>query len=83
MPEIKDAAFVRELHVYGQLVQIGKKNELATQHKGLGKRLMKKAEEIANKNNSKKIAVISGVGVRGYYQKLGYEKVGTYMVKGV
>jgi len=81
LPEIKGAAFVRELHVYGTLVQIGKKNELATQHKGLGKQLMKEAEKICKKNKQSKLAVISGVGVRGYYRKLGYRKVGTYMVK--
>ncbi len=81
MPELKYAAFVRELHVYGQLVKIGKKNELAAQHKGYGKRLMKKAEEIVKEHGMKKLAVISGVGVRGYYAKLGYKKKGTYMVK--
>ncbi len=81
MPEIKYAAFVRELHVYGQLVKIGKKNELADQHKGYGKRLMKKAEEIVKENGIKKLAVISGVGVREYYAKVGYKKKGTYMVK--
>lgn len=81
LPEIKDCAFVRELHVYGTLVGIGKQNVIATQHKGLGKKLMAAAEKIAVKNKYKKIAVISGVGVRGYYRKLVYRKVGTYMVK--
>jgi elongator complex protein 3 len=81
MPELQYAAFVRELHVYGQLVKIGKKNELAAQHKGYGKRLMQKAEEIVQEHGMKKLAVISGVGVRGYYAKLGYRKQGTYMVK--
>lgn len=81
MPELKDAAFVRELHVYGQLVAIGKKKELATQHKGFGKKLMAAAEDIVRKNNMKKVAVISGVGVRGYYRKLRYRLSGTYMVK--
>ncbi len=81
MPEIHHAAFVRELHVYGDLVKIGKQNELATQHKGYGKRLMAKAEELARSHNQKKMAVISGVGVRGYYRKIGYRKVGTYMIK--
>ena len=81
MPEIKDCAFIREVHVYGQLVRIGKQNQLATQHKGYGKRMMKEAERIAKEAGFKKVAVISGVGVRGYYRKLGYRKVGTYMVK--
>jgi len=81
MPEIQNAAFVRELHVYGQLVKIGKKNELETQHKGFGKRLMQAAEDIVKEHGMKKVAVISGVGVRGYYEKIGYKKQGTYMVK--
>jgi elongator complex protein 3 len=72
-------AIVRELHVYGQLVPIG--GEKKVQHSGLGKKLMKEAERIAKENEIKKIAVISGVGVRGYYKKLGYKLEGTYMVK--
>ncbi len=76
---IKNAAFIRELHVYGELVSIGNKKK--TQHAGLGKKLMLEAEKIARQNGFKKIAVISGVGVRGYYRKLGYRLKGTYMVK--
>lgn len=78
---IKDCAFIRELHVYGTLVGIGKQNIVATQHKGVGKKLMKAAEDIVKQNDYKKVSVISGVGVRGYYRKLGYKKIGTYMVK--
>ncbi len=81
LPEIKDVAFIRELHVYGTLVSIGKRNQLASQHQGLGKRLMKEAEKVIAKSDKTKIAVISGVGVRGYYKKLGYRKQGTYMTK--
>ena len=81
MPELKDAAFIREVHVYGQLVKIGKKKELATQHRGVGKRLMAAAEKITLESRLKKVAVISGVGVRGYYRKRGYRLRGTYMVK--
>lgn len=80
-PELQDAAFIRELHTYGQMVGIGERNESAAQHKGLGKKLVKEAERIAHKDGFKKIAVISGVGVRGYYRKLGYTKRGTYMIK--
>jgi len=81
MPEIRDCAFIRELHTYGQLVEVGKKDKQASQHKGMGKKLVKEAEKIAKKNKYKKIAVISGVGVRGYYRHLDYKKQGTYMVK--
>ncbi|MBT4071900.1 MAG: tRNA uridine(34) 5-carboxymethylaminomethyl modification radical SAM/GNAT enzyme Elp3 [Candidatus Magasanikbacteria bacterium] len=81
LPEINDCAFVRELHVYGQLVHIGQKEKKASQHKGFGKQLMEAAEEIVKKQGLKKLAVISGVGVRGYYRKLGYRKVKTYVIK--
>lgn len=73
-------AIVRELHVYGQLVPVGQKNK-KTQHQGLGKVLMSKAEEIARKEKVEKIAVISGVGVRTYYRKLNYRLKKTYMIK--
>ena len=43
-----------------------------SQHKGYGKKLLQKAEEIAIKNGYQKIAVIAGVGVRNYYRKQGY-----------
>lgn len=80
-PELKNCAFIRELHVYGRMVQVGKTDIDASQHKGLGKKLMAAAESIVRENGFKKCAVISGVGVRGYYRKLGYKKIGTYMVK--
>ncbi|MEM4637901.1 MAG: tRNA uridine(34) 5-carboxymethylaminomethyl modification radical SAM/GNAT enzyme Elp3 [Candidatus Woesearchaeota archaeon] len=75
------SALIRELHVYGQAVKIGSSENDKTQHKGYGRRLMDKAEEIAKINGKNKIIVISGVGVRGYYRKLGYKQEGPYMVK--
>ena len=74
-------AIVRELHVYGKAVEIGESGERETQHRGMGRMLMERAEKIAKENNFKKISVISGVGVREYYGKLGYDLEGTYMVK--
>lgn len=80
--ETSSIAFVRELHTYGQLVGIGKTNDVAaSQHKGLGKKLLQCAENIAKKHGFHTVAVISGVGVRGYYRKTGYRKHGTYMTK--
>ncbi len=73
-------AIIRELHIYGQALNLGEKG-FQSQHRGLGKMLMQKAEEIAKKQGIKKIFVISGVGVREYYKKLGYELEGNYMVK--
>ncbi|MBU2219672.1 tRNA uridine(34) 5-carboxymethylaminomethyl modification radical SAM/GNAT enzyme Elp3, partial [Patescibacteria group bacterium] len=76
---IKNAALIRELHVYGELVSVG--GDKKVQHAGLGKMLMQEAEKIARDNGNKKMAVIAGVGVRGYYRKLGYRLDNSYMVK--
>ena len=81
LPVTKDTAFIRELHVYGQMVEIGKQTKNASQHTGLGKKLMIAAEKIARQNNFKKITVISGVGVRDYYRHLGYRLKDTYLTK--
>jgi len=77
---LKNSALVRELHTYGQLKPIHEKGD-QSQHVGLGRTLMNEAEKIAHSAGYKKIAVISGVGVRGYYRKLGYILEGTYMIK--
>ena len=75
-------AMIRELHVYGQALKLGEKGNVG-QHTGLGKWLMSEAEKIAKEEKCKKISIISGVGVRNYYRKLGYEleKEGEYMGK--
>lgn len=74
-------AFIRELHTYGQAIKIGQKNKRASQHQGLGTKLVLMAEKICRDNDIGKLAIISGVGVRGYYRKLGYRLENGYMVK--
>jgi elongator complex protein 3 len=69
---------VRELHVYGQSTKFKSKN---IQHTGIGKKLLKIAEEISLKNDFNKISVISGIGVREYYKKQGYYLDNNYMSK--
>jgi elongator complex protein 3 len=83
IPKKSKELLVRELHVYGQALEIGKKEKGKTQHQGLGKELMNEAEKIAKKEKCKKIKVISGVGVREYYKNIDYEldKNKIYMVK--
>lgn len=81
--ELNGAALVREVHTYGEQVKIANDLKGASQHIGLGKQMMNKAEEIARKNGYRKIAVISGIGVREYYRRLGYKLEGTYMVKNI
>ena len=80
----KKTLIIRELHVYGQAVEIGKSGVGRIQHTGLGKWLMNESEKIAKKQKCKTIKVISGVGVRDYYSsKFGYclDKDGFYMIK--
>lgn len=75
-------SMVRELHVYGSIVPVHERDPSKFQHKGYGQMLMEEAERIAREEHgSTKIAVISGVGVRAYYAKLGYHLEGPYMVK--
>ena len=82
-PVLKDAAIIREVHTYGELVPISE-TKIAPQHRGLGKKLIKEAEKIAKKEFSlRKIAVISAVGARGYFRQLGYKLNDTYMIKGL
>ena len=83
-PEItKDSALIREIHVYSPALPIGKISDESFQHRGIGKRLMKKVEEISVANGKKKIVVISGIGAREYFRMLGYEREGYYVVKKV
>ena len=83
---LKNSALIRELHTYGKVAPLNPKshtlNPKFIQHKGLGKKLMAEAEEIAKKEfGFSKMAVISGIGVREYYRKLGYRLKNEYMVK--
>jgi len=96
-PELVDCALIRELHTYGRVqpckennkyyknnnILLDENDNVKTQHKGFGKKLLKRAEEIAFKNGYKKIAVIAGVGVREYYRSNGYNidsKKGCYQI---
>jgi len=78
---LRGCALIRELHVYGQLQPPGTVGQV--QHRGLGQHLLAEAEKIAQCQGWKKIAVISGIGVRGYYRKFGYHLSHTYLIKAV
>ena len=81
-PEITEkTALIRELHVYGNMIQIGNKNPSIGQHTGFGEKLLKEAENLAVNNDKDEIAIISGIGSRNYYRKFGYERKGPYMAK--
>ena len=82
LEELDDSAIIREVHVYGKVVQIGSNQDGRAQHLGLGKKLIQKAVEIAGFLNYSKLAVISAIGTREYYQKQGFERNnGLYQVK--
>ena len=81
LPVLKDRALIRELHVYSTMTPVKGEYTTNIQHRGFGKKLMQTAEEIASLNGYRSYAVISGVGVRNYYRKLGYRLMDTYMVK--
>lgn len=69
----QQTSLVRELHVYGSAVPVHARDPRKFQHQGYGTLLMEEAERIATyEHGSTKISVISGVGVRSYYKKLGY-----------
>ena len=75
-------SLVRELHVYGSAVPVHGRNPKKFQHQGYGTLLMEEAERIArHEHGSEKISVISGIGVRSYYARLGYHLDGPYMSK--
>jgi len=95
--ELRGLALIRELHVYGNVVGVngggkqtfphlcsggGKQTfQTRSQHRGLGTKLLKKAEWNAWKVGYRGVAVISGCGVEEYYEKRGYRRVGAFMIK--
>jgi elongator complex protein 3 len=88
LPElVGNTAMIRELHVYGNVKPVTTStpsgSTTGAQHIGIGKKLLAYAERIAYANGCDRIAVISGIGVRDYYRKRGYELKGTYMIKSI
>ena len=81
IPELKGAALIREVHIYGQSLEVGSDLDGAAQHSGLGTTLLTRAEEIAREKGFEKLAVISAIGTRLYYQKRGFKTEQLYMTK--
>ncbi len=85
LPELEGCALIRELHVYGQLNIVGDKTITSnTQHKGLGRILLERAENLAKEKGFNKMSIISGNGVKEYYKKFGYindKGQGDFMIK--
>jgi elongator complex protein 3 len=83
IPELKDAALIREVHIYGQSLEVGSDQAGAAQHSGLGTSLLEKADEIAASKGFSKIAVIAAIGTSLYYKKRGFHKEKLYMTKSI
>ncbi len=78
----EDTAIIRELKVLGTALPLKEKEGiLSKQHRGYGRLLVEKAEEIAKKHGKEKMLITSAVGTREYYRKLGYRRYGAYMGK--
>jgi len=78
--ELKKAAMIREIHVYGQSVGLNKKETGASQHGGLGKKLIERAQELSREAGFSRLAVISAVGTREYYRRRGFEDGELYQI---
>jgi elongator complex protein 3 len=80
-PELQRSAIIREVHIYGQSLDVGIKQDGTAQHIGLGTSLLKRAEEITQQYGLKTLVVIAAIGTREYYRSRGYEISNLYMKK--
>jgi elongator complex protein 3 len=81
LADLAGAALVREVHVYGQSLQVGRGQTGAAQHSGLGTRLLAEADRIARAKGYRRMAVIAAVGTRQYYLERGYERGEFYLTR--
>jgi elongator complex protein 3 len=81
MDDLAGAAIIREVHVFGQSLQVGEEQSGAAQHTGLGTELLLRAEQITRQQGYDRLAVISAVGTRQYYLERGFERGDLYLTK--
>lgn len=81
LKDLQGAAIIREVHVYGQSLQVGQEQTGAAQHAGLGTRLLAEADRLAGAKGYRRMAVIAAVGTRQYYLERGFERGELYLVK--
>ena len=81
LPELDGAGIIREVHVYGQSLPVGSERAGATQHRGLGTRLLEEAARVTREKGLKRLAVIAAVGTRAYYARRGFKQHELYMVQ--
>ncbi len=83
LDELRGAAVLREVHVYGPALEIGAASRGEAQHLGLGTKLIEHAASVARKAGMKRLAVIAAIGTREYYRRLGFELGELYMTRGL
>jgi len=76
-----DCAIVRELRVCGEALPLGGHEREAIQHRGLGRQLLEEAESMAREQDKERLLILSGIGVRPYFRRLGYKRRGPYMAR--
>jgi elongator complex protein 3 len=81
LADLEGAAIIREVHVYGQSLQVGEAKQGAAQHAGLGTKLLEEADQIARDKGFSRMAVISAIGTRIYYLNRGFERGDYYLYK--
>ena len=69
--ELSNTSIIREIHVYGQSISVGNVSEKQVQHQGFGKKLVETAKKISVQNGYREMTVISAIGTKEYYRKLG------------
>ncbi len=79
--DLDGVAIIREVHVYGQSLEVGAEKSGSAQHAGLGTRLMREAEQIALTRGFGRMAVIAAVGTRQYYLDRGFTRGDLYLIK--
>ena len=81
LTDLKDAAMIREIHIYGQSLAVGSDQEGAAQHLGLGSQLIETAARLAAARGFASLAVISAIGTRAYYRGRGFADGELYQVR--
>lgn len=80
LPEIRHAAMIRELHVYGPAMELGQRG-WGGQHRGLGRGLLERAADIARAHGFRELAVIAAAGTRDYYRERGFSEGALYLIQ--
>lgn len=77
LPVCAGEAMIREVHIYGKTSRLHESRE-GNQHLGLGRQLVERACQMAKEEGCASVNVISAVGTRAYYRRLGFEDAGLY-----